>query len=141
MYYFGANMDEDDVKGIFGNLDKFKAVKAKGNVRSSFEACCPAHDDSSPSLLISIAQDGRILLHCFSGCGVHEICDACNIHITDLFPSKIDHKPGRPINIPTEDRWYIAVIKGQIKKGEPVSDHDRRLYAKAVTREAGRGSY
>ena len=134
-------MDEDDVKGIFGNLDKFKAVKPKGNVRSSFEACCPAHDDSSPSLLISIAHDGRILLHCFSGCSVHEICDACNIHITDLFPSKDNYKPTRPINIPTEDHYYIAVIKAQIKNGESLSEHDKHLYEKAVIREACRGAH
>jgi hypothetical protein len=31
-------------------------------------ACCPAHDDQSPSLSIGIGESGRVLLHCFAGC-------------------------------------------------------------------------
>jgi len=31
-------------------------------------ACCPAHNDSKPSLAIRETDDGRVLLHCFAGC-------------------------------------------------------------------------
>jgi len=31
-------------------------------------ACCPAHDDNSPSLSISEANNGKVLVNCFSGC-------------------------------------------------------------------------
>lgn len=29
---------------------------------------CPAHEDRAPSLSWRLANDGRVLLHCFSGC-------------------------------------------------------------------------
>ena len=53
-----------------------------------WSACCPAHDDSSPSLGIAIGDDGRILIHCFAGCSAQEICDALGIHARDLFPTQ-----------------------------------------------------
>lgn len=32
-------------------------------------ACCPAHDDKTPSLSIREGLDGTLLVHCFAGCG------------------------------------------------------------------------
>lgn len=31
-------------------------------------ACCPAHDDRTPSLSIAGGSEGRLLLHCHAGC-------------------------------------------------------------------------
>lgn len=50
-------------------------------------ACCPAHDDSNPSLSISLGNDGRILVYCFAGCPVQEICKALGLQVRDLFSS------------------------------------------------------
>ena len=36
-------------------------------------ACCPAHDDRSPSLSLADGADGRLLLHCHSGCSFAEV--------------------------------------------------------------------
>jgi CHC2 zinc finger len=47
-------------------------------------ACCPAHQDRSPSLSIK-EQNDRILLHCFAGCSVEAICVAVHFNIKDLF--------------------------------------------------------
>ena len=33
-----------------------------------YAARCPAHDDRTPSLSLRDAEDGRVLVHCFSGC-------------------------------------------------------------------------
>ena len=47
-------------------------------------AICPAHPDKNPSL--SIREDnGRILVHCFAGCPVEDICALAQIEIRDLF--------------------------------------------------------
>jgi len=35
---------------------------------AQFIACCPAHDDSTPSLAIRDGDDGRILVYCHGGC-------------------------------------------------------------------------
>ena len=60
-------------------------------------ACCPAHDDKSPSLSIRELDDGRILIHCFAGCSVEEVLSAVGLTFDDLFPEKeIQHgKPER----------------------------------------------
>jgi hypothetical protein len=50
-------------------------------------ACCPAHDDSSPSLGIATGEDGRVLVHCFVSCSTQEICEALGLQVRDLFPS------------------------------------------------------
>ena len=39
-------------------------------------ALCPAHDDKNASLSIRVAEDGRVLLHCFAGCSYSEIMAA-----------------------------------------------------------------
>jgi len=39
-------------------------------------ALCPAHQDGTASLSIREGDDGRVLLHCFAGCGAGEVIDA-----------------------------------------------------------------
>ena len=55
----------------------------KGN--GGYIACCPAHDDQNPSLSITEGDDGKVLLHCFAGCTIDEICKACDLKVSDLF--------------------------------------------------------
>ena len=49
--------------------------------------CCPAHDDSNPSLSVSEGDDGRVLLKCFTGCSAESICNAVGLEIRDLMPT------------------------------------------------------
>jgi hypothetical protein len=52
----------------------------------SWMARCPAHADSSPSLSIREPSDGRrILINCFSGCGVTAVLRASGLQLRDLF--------------------------------------------------------
>ena len=53
-------------------LSKLKGVKRNGN---GWLACCPAHKDDSPSLSIT-ESGGKLLLHCFAGCGFSDILAA-----------------------------------------------------------------
>jgi len=66
--------------------------------RGGYIARCPAHEDHSPSLSICEGDDGRVLLHCFAGCTVESICDALDIHVSDLFQRKARNTktPQRP---------------------------------------------
>jgi len=68
------------VERLLAVLDK---VRNRGD--SSWMACCPAHDDKSPSLSIKETQDGDILLHCFAGCGVDDVVAALGLEMSDLF--------------------------------------------------------
>ena len=68
------------VERILSGLDK---VRNRGP--DSWMACCPAHPDKNPSLSIKETEDGDVLLHCFSGCGVDDVLAALGLEMRDLF--------------------------------------------------------
>jgi hypothetical protein len=70
-------------------LPRLAQVKQSGKNR--WMACCPAHEDSSPSLSIRATEDGRVLLHDFGGCSVEEVLDALNLTMSDLFEGPLGH--------------------------------------------------
>lgn len=75
--------------------------KVKRNGKSQWVACCPAHDDKSPSMTIAETDDGRVLVHCFSGCSVEEILGAVGMDYGVLFPPKPEsHTPRKPTSRP-----------------------------------------
>ncbi|MDW7730681.1 MAG: hypothetical protein SCJ94_11890 [Bacillota bacterium] len=71
-------------------LQSLESVKA---TRKGYIARCPAHDDRSPSLSVTQGDDGRILLYCFAGCTINDICEALSIQPVDLFPDTRKMKP------------------------------------------------
>ena len=73
-------------------LSKLDKVKPTGN--GKYLACCPAHPDKSPSLAIKQTDDGKILLHCFSGCQVSDIVAAVGLELSDLMPENPTYKKG-----------------------------------------------
>ncbi len=70
-------MELDD---FLANLDQ---VSSTGNGQHT--ACCPAHDDTSPSLSVGAGDDGAILVKCFAGCTAEEIVAALGLTMADLF--------------------------------------------------------
>ena len=68
------------VENFINRLDKVKGRNG------SWTACCPAHEDKSPSLSVREGEDGRVLVHCFGGCSVDQIVSAIGMDMTDLFP-------------------------------------------------------
>jgi DNA primase len=71
------------IDAILSRLHKVKRTA------SGFMACCPAHEDRNPSLSVSQGQDGRILLKCWAGCSIGDICGALGIKVSDLFSDRI----------------------------------------------------
>ena len=63
-------------------LPQLKSVRPRGNGR--YSALCEAHADKSPSLSVSEGEKG-ILLKCWAGCTVAEICRSLGIEQRDLF--------------------------------------------------------
>ena len=60
-----------DAQSIAGALSK-----AKRSGPNQYTACCPAHDDNSPSLSIKDSPDGKVLVHCHAGCTQDEVINA-----------------------------------------------------------------
>jgi AAA domain-containing protein/Toprim domain-containing protein len=63
-------------------LSIVNAVKSDGRQRG---CRCPAHDDHRESLSVGLGNDGHVLLHCFVGCSLDDICAAVSIKPRDLF--------------------------------------------------------
>jgi putative DNA primase/helicase len=55
-----------------------RIAEALGGHRAgaSWMACCPAHEDRSPSLSISAGKDGKVLVCCHAGCGQRDVIAA-----------------------------------------------------------------
>ncbi len=70
-------------------LDQLRQVK---KTSTGWQAQCPAHDDSSPSLSIAEGTNGRILLKCHAGCETEAVVTAMGLTMKDLFVDQ----PGQP---------------------------------------------
>ena len=68
-------------------LNGLDSVRETGH--GKYVACCPAHDDRSPSLSLKDCGDGRILIYCFAGCETEDVLSALGLTFADLMPEKI----------------------------------------------------
>lgn len=133
--YDGASTSkytESPAAKLLSRLDK---VRETG--RGQWLACCPAHDDKSPSLSIRETGDGTLLLHCFASCEAAEVVAAAGLEMRDLFPDHGEHR--RPI--PKGARWdwrgmiralshettVVTLAANDLANGRALSsdDHDR----------------
>lgn len=71
-------------------LELLSGVK---ETNKGWEALCPAHDDSKPSLGISEGADGRVLVNCRAGCQHKEIVAALGLEERDLFDDSTRRPP------------------------------------------------
>lgn len=68
-------------------LNRLQKVRSTG--RDRWIAACPSHPDRRPSMTVRALPDGRILLHCFSGCEPGAVLDAVGLTFGDLFPEPL----------------------------------------------------
>ena len=66
---------------------------AHGNVR------CPVHDDRRPSLSLALGEDGRLLVHCKSGCEQRAVFDAVRQRAGHLLNGTARMGSGKPSQI------------------------------------------
>lgn len=50
--------------------------KSKRAGPGKYVACCPTHNDRTPSLSIKDAPNGKVLVHCHAGCSQSEVIGA-----------------------------------------------------------------
>jgi hypothetical protein len=68
--------------------DIIAALGGRMRGKSAGTACCPAHNDRSPSLSIADGGDGKLLVHCHAGCEQVEVIDA--LRRLGLWPGQIE---------------------------------------------------
>lgn len=131
-------------------LSQLKKVTTKG--KGQWMACCPAHEDKSPSLAIKENHDGRILVKCFAGCGASDVVHAVGLTLSDLFPDGNNHEM-RPFAFAqverrqaekqrTEiqrERLVLDMAEAKRRRGEKLSqrDLDREFQAFKALKAAG----
>jgi len=131
------------VETFLSALDK---VKRNGKVQ--WIACCPAHDDKSPSMTIAETDDGRVLVHCFAGCSVEEILGAVGMEFDVLYPPKPErNEPFKPIAKPFMAYSVVEVLAFEalivvtaarlIANGETLDSNDYQRLLLAAERMQG----
>ena len=74
---------------VIGRVLDVLTIAGGPDGRGEYLAFCPAHDDrKTPNLRLREAEDGRVLLRCFAGCGQDEVLSALTekgIGKSDLF--------------------------------------------------------
>ena len=126
------------IETLISRLDR---VKETGN--GKYLACCPAHDDKSPSLSIRGTDDGRVLLHCFAGCDVESILDALGLEFSDLYPEPLGNhfKPIKQrvnareiLCVLDHESLVVAIIGADFIKRKSLDDETWERLATAVNR-------
>jgi hypothetical protein len=92
-------------------LSRLSKVKGRNG---SWTACCPAHDDKSPSLAIR-EEGGKVLLHCFGGCEVSAIVGAVGMDMTELFPpNEQKYQPQPKVRFFATDLLKVIALEAAI---------------------------
>lgn len=134
------HLSESPVDRLLARLER---VKTTGPGR--WNARCPAHNDKSPSLAIRELGDGRVLLHCFTGCSTADVLAAVGLEFADLYPAHswaIGHANPERRPFPAADvlralnfeTLVVAAAAGALLEGKPFSDDDRTRLTLAMER-------
>ena len=126
------------------NIDDFLArlTKVRTSGSNKFMACCPAHEDKTPSLSISFNNEG-IAIHCFAGCEKENILDAIGLDFTDLFFSekvpytKTQRKQFDAIEIlrlMSKEATLVTIAATLTKQGKSLSNDDMKQLKEAEQR-------
>ena len=77
-----------------------------GKTSLGWIACCPAHDDRTPSLSISDGDDGRVLVHCHAGCEQAQVITA--LRSRGLWNDERDRRFKRPAPLKAANRRLLS---------------------------------
>lgn len=94
-------------------ISRLQKVKQTG--KDSWIACCPSHNDKSPSMTIRELPDGRILAHCFAECPIDDVMAAVGLTLADLMPDDPTWQKRKPEAIPFNPRDVLTAISADLK--------------------------
>jgi len=112
-------------------LSRLESVRANRN--GTWLARCPAHDDRSPSLSIATGDDGKVLLHCFAGCGAADVVEAIGLELSSLFPETHDWKGQRRsrvdykalVNLLRHEATVMLIAAQKLSEGVVLTEDDQ----------------
>ena len=122
-------------------------TKVRQRQPGQYSACCPAHDDTGPSLSVRETPEGAVLLHCFAGCEVSEVMAAIGLELHDLFPPRDTPQnaprrtarlltAGQALDLLHDEAQLIGIVAGNIGQGVELSEDDRQRIMQAAGRVA-----
>jgi hypothetical protein len=106
-------------------------------------ALCPAHDDKRPSLSVREIDSDRVLVHCWSGCGVEAVLAAVGLTFEALYPEHPSHhaKPERRpfpaadvLRAVEREALIVTVAASNLGNGGELTDDDRKRLLLAASR-------
>lgn len=129
------------------NLDLFlsRLNKVRKTGTGSWLACCPAHGDKNPSMIISEGNDGRILAHCFSQqCSITDIAEAVGLSVSDLMPENVGYHRFKPksrlysamdvLCAIRSDLYLTLIVAKDIQQGKILTEEESLGLVKAIGR-------
>jgi hypothetical protein len=112
-----ATLTDADLYAVLARLNLRPRRAGKG-----WQARCPAHDDSTPSLSASIGDNGRLLLYCHAGCPFDAVRAALGV---EARAASAGHGPPPP-RVPSE---YIAPNWRALVKSDRPHEVEAREHA------------
>lgn len=133
-------MSSAPIDMVLSRLEKVRERQAR-----QWSARCPAHADKGPSLSVRETPEGSVLLHCFAGCGVHEITAAMGLDMSDLFlpkqrtgrePKRLARSiaPSQALEVLAAEAMFIFVVASDMHHGKAVTPETFARLKQAVAR-------
>tara|TARA_R110000764_G_scaffold2738_2_gene11742 strand:+ start:8350 stop:8775 length:426 start_codon:yes stop_codon:yes gene_type:complete len=119
-------------------LDRLEKVRKSGK---GYMACCPVHEDRSPSMGIE-EKDNKILCHCF-GCGAKgiEIVAALNLPPDVLFHDPLERIEDKHHQLNKKSDWddfMLMMASDTLKQGKLLRHKDYKEVKQSLARREQR---
>ena len=112
---------------ILSKLKKLKKIK-----EDQYQALCPAHNDTKPSLSIKI-KNNKILLCCHAGCKAKDIVKKLGLKMTDLNDAYTIQKTMRQCDTKNSDSPEVTLKQYSKYKKLPVKFLEKKVGASIGT--------
>lgn len=109
------------MKTLAALISKFDDVE---HIADGVLVHCPSHDDSRPSLRLTVSDKGKVLVRCRAGCDTADVVKALGLTMRDLAtmkPGDVDFTPATSTDAPASvedvarlavdlDRWALDIM-------------------------------